>query len=191
MSYRPVTYISKILWRFFGGSSPENWNKGLEDIQYIFKNGKILLEPYHGLTGYSTSYTRQVVYEDDKSNVNSMFSHVEGEMPEEKGIIYASEPKAVCFCDIPLNHLALHMKKYNCVGIGIDRDLLARKSKDLQPVRYHFIREKEEFHESKDGLYESKSEQGNTTVSLSNYVKIPIFSEGIRLQIILLLQRLT
>lgn len=179
MSYRPVTYVSKILWRFFGGSSPDNWHKGLEDIQHIFKNGKISLEPYHGLTGYRSSYTRQVVYEEDKPNMNSMYTQLEGGMTEEGSIIYAKEPKAVCFCDIPLNHLALHMKKYNCVGIGIDRDLLASKSKDLQPVRYHFVRDKKEFYESKHGLYKSKREQGgSTTVLFEDYVKIPTLFKG-------------
>jgi len=40
----------------------------------------------------------------------------------------------VCFCDIPVGQLALHMKKYGKFGIAFDKDSLARQG--ASPVIY-------------------------------------------------------
>lgn len=168
MAYTSVTYISKILWRFFGGSDPSDPKVGLHDIQFIFTKGKIVLEPFFGPNGKEDRYRRQIVFQ--KSS-DSMVPSGQGE-PLNDDEIYAEEPKAVCFCDIPINHLALHMKKYNCVGIGIDRELLAQKAKDLQPARYFFIRGAEDFETDMPGVFSVRNAEGIKTVALEKYIKI-------------------
>ncbi len=180
MAYSSVTYVSKILWRFFGGSSPDNPKVGLRDIQYIFnddKTDKVILKPYYGSDGKSKKYIRQIMFQEE-SSIHSM-TPLEGGKPEDEGAtIYAEEDKAVCYCDIPINHLALHMKKYNTVGIGIDRDLLASKAPDLQPVRYYFIRNKKDFDNDVNGVFKVSENGENRIVSLEKYIKIPTLFKG-------------
>lgn len=176
MPFEPISYISKILWRFYGGSTPSDPSIGLKDIQYIFREDKIRLEPYYGLTGYNRSYNRQIVNL-DLSKRSDMVPGDQGEPEGEENLVYAEEPKSVCYCDIPINHLALHMKKYNQVGIGIDRDLLAKKAEDLQPVRYYFIREPN-ISGSVPGVFTFERNETSSTIKLDKYVKIPTLFNG-------------
>ncbi|HLE12849.1 MAG: hypothetical protein A2504_00440 [Bdellovibrionales bacterium RIFOXYD12_FULL_39_22] len=174
MQIQPISYISKILWRFYGGSAPDDPQQGIKDIQYIIKADKIVLKPFHGLTGYNSQYKRKVVFE------NAGFEEPEKSIDVVEETIYAYEPKAVCFCDIPINHLPEHMKKYNCVGLGIDRNFLAYQSKDLQPVRYYNIKDKSELNNSVEGIFDVIHESPKI-LAMKPFVKIPTLFRGQRL----------
>lgn len=167
-----INYISKILWRFYGGANVKDPQVGINDIQYIFEKDRIILQPYKGADGKSDKYKRQVVFKKEAFE-KSINHHAGGQILEDPELIYVEEPKAVCFCDIPINHLALHMQKYGYVGLGIDKNLLAEKSLDLQPVRYYFIRESIEYNHSSSGVFNVVKSEGKRLVQLERYVKIP------------------
>lgn len=177
MGFQSVTYLSKILWRFYGSSSPNEPKAGIKDIKFIFNEGKIVLKPFYGEDGKRTHYRRLVSFGEDQAAANlSATTEGEPETPEKR--YYVEEPKAVCYCDIPINHLPLHMDKYNAVGIGIDRELLAKKALDLQPAKYHYVRSKDEFNSSIPETSTVQESDSITTVSLKKYVKVATLFEG-------------
>ena len=174
MMLTSISYISKILWRFYGGANLNDPQAGINDIQYIFEKDRIVLQPYKGADGKSDKYKRQVVFKKEGAE-KSITHQIGGQIIDDPDIkvVYVEEPKAVCFCDIPINHLALHMRKYGHVGLGIDKNLLTEKALDLQPVRYYFIREPKEYNHPIPGIFNVAKSEGQTRVQLEKYVKIP------------------
>ncbi len=122
------------------------------------------LEPYIGSGQY---YERQLVFPT---------SPLGPPASTDFNIFNVKEPKAVCFCDITVSHLASHINKYGDVGLGFHRKALVEKVPDLRPVKYQPIKglgDLEKFNKSDWKILKSKKE-----VSLGEYVKIPTFLEN-------------
>lgn len=67
-----------------------------------------------------------------------------------------NEPKSLCFCDIPINHLPEHMKKYGDIGLGVRKEVLENIVDDLFPVHYLPIKNKDDFKKIKSHIREKK-----------------------------------
>jgi len=98
-------YVSKELTHFVGRHQHEE--ERFELLVNIIKSGWILHKPMNA---------------NEKTNRN---------LVKMEGIL---EPEVVCFADIPINDLSLHMEKYSNFGIAFKKDFLVKHG--ANPVFY-------------------------------------------------------
>ena len=165
--YEALSHVSGLLWHFLG--------------------------PKDDHTGYSTILDRMVKKVNDTGTGGELrrwlpakddFFYKRKLMFDEGGFGFVVDPndkryqtfwvkehRALCFCDIPINHLPLHMEKYGDVGFGFRRDKLFLKASDLQPVRYFRLKSSVDLVKYQNRFW--KFDDGLKEVELDEYIKIP------------------
>lgn len=103
-------YISKELTHFVGRERPENEQWSL--LVKILKSGWLTHRPHDQETSYSL-----IVNPGAKISQNEMYS-----------------PLTVCFCDIPVDDLEIHMSKYSRFGLAFLKSFLVKAG--ANPVFY-------------------------------------------------------
>ncbi|WP_413560420.1 abortive infection system antitoxin AbiGi family protein [Bdellovibrio sp. HCB209] len=164
--YQQQGHISDLLWHFIGPKDFENYDydKAIKRLlSYFDEDSKNLtLEPY---IANSSFYDRTLI----------LTSADYGTMAEASDIhnYLVKEPKSVCFCDIPINSLPIHMAKYGDIGIGIRRNRVVEGSfiNHVRPVLYypHITETELKKQYNIDRFWKLT---GNT-VTLEDFVKIP------------------
>jgi len=161
--YHQQSHVSDILWHFIGPCEFEGYDykKAVGRLDSaISKDGDVIeLGPFKENSSF---YLRQL----------SLFQQRVGndEVPSEEYNYIVKEPKALCFCDIPIGSLPLHMDKYGDIGIGIRR----RKVNDLffdilKPVRYYPYISVETLARENSKLWNVSDKE----IILDDFVKIP------------------
>lgn len=163
LNYKNLGHISNILWHFKGPHHTSDSARPpiIDRLEsYLHANTKGgYLEPY---TKNGKFYERQLVF---PSSPLGQPNSADFEIYEVR------EPKAVCFCDISVSHLASHINKYGDVGLGFHRKALVDKVSDLRPVKYQPIKELSDLKKfaTKDWKFEPLKKE----ILLDEYVKIP------------------
>ncbi len=130
--YESLSHVSDILWHFIGPRSFESFSeeKAINRLEtYISDDGKRLrLAPYIEDSQYYlrilTLYEKTFGIQDASTLQDIIHFRVH-------------EPRAVCFCDIPIPHLPIHMCKYGNIGVGIRRRSVSKYPEfGIMPVRY-------------------------------------------------------
>lgn len=109
-------YFSEELFHFVGHTDPSDHEKNYSTLKSILQSGCIS-HPPHNTDWGATSIT----FTWDNALVSGMIV-----------------PTVVCFCDIPREHLSLHINKYGAFGLSLPKGLLARYGG--RPVMYVPIR---------------------------------------------------
>ncbi|WP_157868236.1 abortive infection system antitoxin AbiGi family protein [Halobacteriovorax marinus] len=181
-NYKSLSYISKIFWHFLGPKPVDyvdakdrlsSYREILTRLESMINDSEeVVLERY---IGNGKFYERQFDFAEDNFMANWGTLNSISTLDENKTYLI-EEPKALCFCDIPINHLPEHMKKYGDIGIGVRKDVLQSKVNDFLPVHYRPIRNKSDFLNMKDHF--SKKDPKERKFRLKRYSKIPTeFSE--------------
>ncbi len=165
LDYKNIGHISNILWHFKGPHPSGDPSRSpiidrLESYLYPNMRGGYL-EPY---IPKNPHYDRQLIFPPDPLGPpdSSKFK-----------IFNVKEPRAVCFCDITVNHLASHLNKYGDVGLGFHRKTLVDKVPDLRPVKYQPIKGIDDL--STFDKIDWKFKKRSKEILLNKYVKIPTF----------------
>jgi hypothetical protein len=108
------SYTSDELFHLVGRSQPDDHEANFETLRKILKAGCISYSPHFPLPGRNITLT----YNEDRSI-----------MTEDLVVVGVT-----CFCDIPLSHLDIHIKKYGQFGLSFDRHHLTRYG--ARPVIY-------------------------------------------------------
>jgi hypothetical protein len=106
-------YVSDELFHFVGRKSPTDNEANYQVLKKVLSNGYVSHPPHtpgDGTHGFTIDWSKDLLSED-------LFI-----------------PTVVCFCDIPVEHLAIHMQKYGQFGLSLPRNLLARDG--ARPVIY-------------------------------------------------------
>ncbi len=161
--YQSLTHVSDILWHFIGPKEFEDnsYLKALKRLEsYISKScDKITLKPY---VVDSNFYERVLHF--NQTKLGSAVS------AKDIKAYQVHEPKAVCFCDIPISHLPLHMKHYGEIGIGIRRRVITQKTEmAIMPVRYFPLLSQDQLKIGQNILWKYKGRK----IILDKYTKIP------------------
>ncbi|MBK7889299.1 MAG: hypothetical protein IPJ84_00150 [Bdellovibrionales bacterium] len=84
-----------------------------------------------------------------------------------------NEPKSLCFCDIPVGSLPVHMEKYGDIGIGIKRNKIDESPffDKLKPVLYYPHIDEEIL--NREGAAKRLWSLNDREVVLQDFVKIP------------------
>lgn len=175
--YKSLSYISKILWHFMGPKPEVNVDvKTLEDPHTLIlsrlesminSKGEITLKRYIQNGGF---YKREfefarVAFMSDWSDLSSLEA-LNGSYVKPYVV---NEPKSLCFCDIPINHLPDHMRKYGDIGLGVRKEVLGSIVDDFFPVHYLPIKNKDDFKKIKGHIRQKKDGE----FFLGKYSKIP------------------
>lgn len=105
------SYISNTLFHFVGRSA-ETDEERYKILSTILSSQVLLFDPHK-----------------NRPNAVPMFR-----MEDFRKLGEISSIPAVCFCDIPISNLSLHMSKYSKFGIGLKKQDLCRKG--VRPVWY-------------------------------------------------------
>ena len=97
------TYTSDELFHFVGRRAPGDHEANYQTLLKVLRGGCVS-HPPHGRDSGIVSV-----------NVNLARELISG------GMVV---PTVTCFCDIPVDHLALHVRKYGTFGLSIKRHLL-------------------------------------------------------------------
>lgn len=106
-------YTSDQLFHFVGRASPDDDAANFETLLLVLNSGNISHRP-HLPNGGMISFTVSM----------------EGHLATENLLV----PTVTCYCDIPEQHLFIHMKKYGRFGISFSRAYLIREG--ARPVTY-------------------------------------------------------
>ncbi len=162
--YHSHSHISDLLWHFIGPKSFENYEyqSATDRLNSLISADalSITLKPY---TKDSRHYNRNLYLPNTGFGVES----------DKINLYEVNEPRAICFCDIPINSLPIHIEKYGDIGIGIRRQKIVTGAffNKIKPVLYYpCISEETLFSpENNDRLWKIN---GNS-VTLFDFVKIP------------------
>ena len=97
-------YVSKELSHFVGRGHPERTQYEL--LVKILRSGLLTYSPDKP----NETYGEILIHPDAKISENELYY-----------------PGMVCFCDIPVQDLAIHMRKYSPFGLAFSKDLVIRK----------------------------------------------------------------
>lgn len=162
MEFRALGYTSEIFWHFVTAREGDALDTVLEKI--IDKNGD---DFQINLKKDPTSKH----FHHRKLQLES--SELQNEPPKTSMSIQIAEPRAVCFADIPFQHLDVHMARYRKgIGLGFRKEFLMNKYKSLiQPVHY--------YHSITEKLLEKIStyNSAESTATLYDYTKIPTLDQ--------------
>lgn len=107
------TYTSQALFHFVGRGRPGDHERNYATLLQVVQQ-KCVSHPPHqpgwGTTALTIDWSRS--------------------LQSEELVV----PTVTCFCDIPVDHLAIHVAKYGCFGIAFDRRLLVKYGG--RPVSY-------------------------------------------------------
>ncbi|MBX2995341.1 MAG: hypothetical protein KF681_10970 [Bdellovibrionaceae bacterium] len=130
--YHPQTHISDILWHFIGPKKFEgfDYERAFCRLEsFISDDGtSLVLGPY---TADGDFHQRKLFLRKPKIGNETL--------PDAEEEYFVSEPKALCFCDIPIGSLPIHMSKYGDIGIGVKRGKVNESPffDKLKPVLYY------------------------------------------------------
>jgi hypothetical protein len=97
-------YISKELSHFVGRGCPQQTQYEL--LVKILRSGLLTYSPDEP----NKTYGEILVHPDTKISENELYN-----------------PGMVCFCDIPVQDLAIHIRKYSSFGLAFSKDLIVRQ----------------------------------------------------------------
>jgi hypothetical protein len=164
--YEGVTHVSNVLWHFIGPKRHETLDKAIERLdRKIFRKGGLRgrLKPFFKNGNY---HVRDLLLEP--------LSYGPAGNPQVKNNWIIYEPKSLCFCDIPVNHLPLHMSKYGDVGLGFRREIVLNlKDCIVKPVRYFPLNPTESIKRQVADIGVKGIRRGVKTLHLDNFIKIP------------------
>src|ERR1043166_4880153 len=106
-------YISDFLYHFVGRGNPNDHEGNYKVLKSILTQGCVSHPPHEnnwGATYYDTDLSRP--------------------LDSEQMVV----PTVTCYCDIPYEHLALHLQKYGQFGLSLDKHLLIKYG--ARPVIY-------------------------------------------------------
>ena len=155
--YKNLNHVSNILWHFLGRGITEE--EALRRLEKKIERETFILEP-HICDG--ANHIREVLI----SSV-SMFPAPQPPQPKTLQVL---EPKAVCFCDIPIHNLPSHMNKFGNVGIGVLKSWVMKQQFGIRPVLYYPLVSPNELLETKLGHWKLDQDQN---ILLDRYLKIP------------------
>lgn len=161
--YLPISHVSDVLWHFIG---PKEW-------EYFDPSATILrldsLISHDGLSLTVEPHTKSGNFYSRKMSFKNTTFGASGAMDDT--VEYSvEEPKAICFCDITLPYLPLHMEKYGDVGFGIRRKNIDKSdSFNIRPVRYYPLTKTEQLDEENNILWKMVKKK----VTLMPFTKIP------------------
>jgi hypothetical protein len=102
-------YISKELTHFIGRKLANDIER-YEVLKNILKKGLLTHDPNSA---------------PKIQGMDSFGLHVNGSADFSKNEMYS--PTIVCFCDIPINDLSIHIRKYSCFGLAFSKEFIANK----------------------------------------------------------------
>lgn len=137
MDFQTTSYTSPLLWHFVRGAGNECLSAFLKALpeQPIFNDDAsgVLLsippsrKPYH---------SRNFVLENNASEyINSSESSQSSDLASQRSYLL-KEPRSICFADIPISHLPIHINRYYGIGLGFRKDRLIMANAELRPVEY-------------------------------------------------------
>jgi hypothetical protein len=106
-------FISDVLFHFVGRAHPSDHERNYDVLKIILSQGCVSHPPHDdtwGATSYKIDLSRPLV--------------------SEKMLV----PTVTCYCDIPFDHLPLHLGKYGKFGLSLNKHLLIKYG--ARPVIY-------------------------------------------------------
>jgi hypothetical protein len=139
ISFKTISYTSTLLWHFVRGAG-DNFDQKAENSLSLFLTSESGTEI---LQENGKGYLRRIPPKRDSYH-NRTFT-LEGALPasakeDDFGIAkdyFVKELRSLCFADIPINHLPIHLDRYYGIGLGFRRDIISSKIEDLKPVEYY------------------------------------------------------
>lgn len=178
MSFESISYTSTILWHFVRGQGPllkdkEN-NSFSVLLEYILKDdntGRLLPVP----KGKVPYHKRQFILEKEMtlSDVDILGGLDSLGTPQKEQVFELNEPRSLCFADVPINSLPIHINSYFGVGLGFRKEVLISKIEDLKPVDYF---PRKTIFTLKNSCEDFKV--GSFSFKLKEYAKIPSSDEA-------------
>jgi hypothetical protein len=107
------TYTSNELFHFVGRRSPDDDEANYQILLKVLRKGSVSHPPHgrdRGIVSHNIDFTKRLI----------------------AGELLVST--ITCYCDIPVDHLPLHVKKYGRFGLSFTRDFLIRYG--ARPVSY-------------------------------------------------------
>jgi len=149
IEYRPLGYVSKVLWHFVKGNETESASDVV--IKKIIRgaNNTLKKDP-SGAKHHKRAFVSTTVASSEADEIPPFIEFL--------------EPRALCFADIPIQYLPIHLREYHGIGFGFQLDSLKAKNDGLYPVWYIPIKTEDELR--KHFVKDTKNEIGS-------YVKLP------------------
>jgi hypothetical protein len=175
MAFKTISYTSTLLWHFVRGWGDTFEDKAETSLSIFLTSdsgteilkdegkGKLLCLP----PKKESFHTHTFILEGAMSE-----STKENDFSETKQYI-VHEPRSICFADIPINHLPIHIGRYYGIGLGFRRDIISSKVDDLKPVEYYPRKSSFTLQNSCEKFIEDSKEP----LVLKKYSKIPSKNE--------------
>jgi hypothetical protein len=135
-NFKTMDFLSTTFWHFISDKKDDKGNVEWPSLDILLERvladngtGKLLKDP-----GGTKFHARKVFLERSGTDLSAGARPNDDSPLDVKGIPI-KEPKAVCFADIPFNFLPIHIRTYNGIGIGFDKDALLAHTK-FRPVTY-------------------------------------------------------
>ncbi len=136
-NFKTMDFLSTTFWHFISDKKDDKGNVEWHSLDILLEkvlkdggSGKLLKDP-----GETKFHARKIFLERSGADVSAASRPNDDSPPDAKGIPI-KEPKAVCFADIPFNFLPIHIRAYNGIGLGFDKDALLAHAK-FRPVTYY------------------------------------------------------
>lgn len=182
MNFKTTSFTSPLFWHFVRGQGTDKHSQATNSLEKFLKaedknpiffegaKGRLLVNPPNSESFHKRYFFLEKIGGEIGSNLNDNAS---SDLESSEQYIL-SEPRSICFADIPINHLPIHINRYYGIGLGFRRDAIIVSRNDLKPVEY--------FPRNIDFTLENSCEEfnkqnGNEFI-LRKYAKVPSQSES-------------
>lgn len=142
MKFENISYTSTILWHFVRGNGRTYDSKEDDSLDiltnYILKDdatGRLVAIPPKKEKFHKRNFSLEKAMV--LSDIDRMSDWGSMAMPSAGEVYSLKEPRAICFADIPINSLPIHIDGYFGIGLGFRKEILVAKIDDLKPVDYY------------------------------------------------------
>lgn len=182
MNFKTTSFTSPLFWHFVKGHGKDKISQAKSSLELFLKEkkddpifydqakGKLLLNPPNS----ASFHTRYFSLEKNAGEIDSNLSDNAAKDLAQAIQYVLTEPRSICFADIPISHLPIHINRYYGIGLGFRRDSIITDREDLKPVEYY----PRNIEFTLEHSCEDFNKLNGNAFSLKKYAKVPSQSES-------------